>query len=95
MPTYTTEPSWRSYWVPLDLHPEMFIFYNPSPENPHLTLKQFGIFLNFYLNQHSIKKMDYLIFERYTLEIVFLSDQVKRVKGKKQTYQKHTVLVGR
>ena len=27
--------------------------------------------------------MDYLIFEGYTLEIVFLSDQVKRVKGKK------------
>ena len=39
--------------------------------------------------------MDYLIFEGYTLEIVFLSDQVKRVKGKKQNYQKHKVLVGR
>ena len=72
----------------------MFISYNSSPENPHLTLKQFGIFLNFYLNQHSIK-MDYLIFEGYTLEIVFLSDRVKRVKGKKQNYQKHKVLVGR
>ena len=39
--------------------------------------------------------MDYLIFEGYTLEIVFLSDRVKRVKGKKQNYQKHKVLVGR